>query len=598
MRRILIILLCVSMMLSLFVACGDDGITTPSPNDGTASSPTPSDIATPNSEGESQTRADDPHGLLEDIPGYRSADILGEAFSLPGDVPPSQLPLCETETEISVWTLTPAANTGMVDYGENEAWIELGNRFNVKFKFFSASTTGVQESFTLHVASQDYADIMNHVIYYIGGIDKAVEDDVFVDLRDWVDYLPHYMAIVNENEENRRDAFTDGGRMGHFCRINYSELKASANGQVFRQDMADKAGLTSNPDTWDEWTEWLTVIRDTYNIEPLYLDPNGVNLFNSAMLTGLGLVHNYILRNGRVEYARITDEYRTYLSYMSQWYESGLMYRDFYTRNAGDSSTAMTELCCNDLVFTMQGWTAFAGTHYVDVGSATNPDFYISAIHDPTMVKGEKPIARQYGSSLRRFTSSTGWAVTTGAEENTELAMRIMDYFYSSEGILLVNYGNREGTSYEDENATFYYNGDRPTLTVLVNENPDGLSMSDALMKWYFHTDSPYLIQQRERDVFSPEKYETLLIWGDVRTDSEMSILPTNYSTTADEGSRIAMLMGDIETYVNEMTIRFITGEEPMSSWDAYLAQIESMNIKEVLSLQQTAVDRYMAKGR
>ncbi len=56
------------------------------------------------------------------------------------------------------------------------------------------------------------------------------------------------------------------------------------------------------------------------------------------------------------------------------------------------------------------------------------------------------------------------------------------------------------------------------------------------------------------------------------------------------------MLQNEINTYVSEMILKFITGDEPFDKYDAYLNRIREMGINEVIEIQQNALDRYNAR--
>ena len=60
-----------------------------------------------------------------------------------------------------------------------------------------------------------------------------------------------------------------------------------------------------------------------------------------------------------------------------------------------------------------------------------------------------------------------------------------------------------------------------------------------------------------------------------------------------DEGSRVSVLLGDINTLVGEKIVKYIIGAEPLSGYDDFVAQLKSMNIDEVISIYQSALDRY-----
>lgn len=65
---------------------------------------------------------------------------------------------------------------------------------------------------------------------------------------------------------------------------------------------------------------------------------------------------------------------------------------------------------------------------------------------------------------------------------------------------------------------------------------------------------------------------------------------------TTEESSESATLLTEIEKYVQEMTVRFITGVEPMSNYDAYLKRLNDLKIKRAIELKQAAYDRLLKR--
>ena len=51
-----------------------------------------------------------------------------------------------------------------------------------------------------------------------------------------------------------------------------------------------------------------------------------------------------------------------------------------------------------------------------------------------------------------------------------------------------------------------------------------------------------------------------------------------------------------IETYVSEMTLKFITGAEPLSNFDIFHETVKSMGVDEAIALTQKAYDAHMSK--
>lgn len=51
--------------------------------------------------------------------------------------------------------------------------------------------------------------------------------------------------------------------------------------------------------------------------------------------------------------------------------------------------------------------------------------------------------------------------------------------------------------------------------------------------------------------------------------------------------------MSDIKTYIEEEEIKFIMGTRSLDTFDAFIDQIESMNIGRAVELYQEALNRY-----
>lgn len=51
--------------------------------------------------------------------------------------------------------------------------------------------------------------------------------------------------------------------------------------------------------------------------------------------------------------------------------------------------------------------------------------------------------------------------------------------------------------------------------------------------------------------------------------------------------------MNDIDTYKNEMIVKFIMGAESLDKFDEYVATLKSMGIDEAIQMQQSGLERY-----
>lgn len=164
------------------------------------------------------------------------------------------------------------------------------------------------------------------------------------------------------------------------------------------------------------------------------------------------------------------------------------------------------------------------------------------------------------------------------------LAAKWIDYFYSEEGSLLKNYGI--------EGETFEYIDGEPQLNDEVRKaKADGTKsgydyLGVALTGIYDWKNSLYGNDEKNLVCYD--------VW-DASTDGSYVMPPI--SMTSDEGTNYSAIMGDITTYVQECTVKFITGAMDVDKeWDNYVSQIQSMGIEQATEYQQAALDRYFAR--
>ena len=77
-----------------------------------------------------------------------------------------------------------------------------------------------------------------------------------------------------------------------------------------------------------------------------------------------------------------------------------------------------------------------------------------------------------------------------------------------------------------------------------------------------------------------------------------MYALPLHMSLTQLENEKYTSTFSDIQTYINEMAVKFLTGDVELSdaSWADYKANIEQMRIADCESVLQAAYERYQQR--
>lgn len=480
------------------------------------------------------------------------------------------------QTPIKWWTYidgnitVTANNLGDTPYGK-----AFQEQMGATIEFEHPTTGGGSEQFNLMLASGELPDIIDHYwTDFPGGPEKAIKDGYIIALNDYIDaYAPNFKKYMEEHPDLKKDIMTDNGTIYMFPYIN---CVYSTGGLIIRQDWLDDLNM-SMPETIDEWHDVLLAFKEKKGATaPL---SSTTQPFRTGAFSG---VYNLLLdfyRDGdTVKYGYYEDSYKDFLTTMNQWYKEGLLDGNFATL---DNNTITANMLNGASGVTYGGITGGIGKF--NQSKADDPTYKVVAAPNPTSEKGKIPEFGQYVREVTVF----GSAVSASCKD-IELAVRAIDYLYSEEGIMLNNYGV-EGESYTMVDG-------KPVFTDLIMNNPDGLTMGQALSRYakpYNSYNSVQVLDAYEQTLTTDEMKEAYKIWGNTNEKEHMLgvLFPTE-----EETSKISEIQNAISTYVEEMLIKFIYGTEPLSNFDTYKANLKQMGVEELIQMKQAAYERYKVR--
>ena len=591
MKRLFVLFLVLAMLLSAFAGCGSTAA---------SQADTASDPQTQESAAEEPEAASEPEAVGEASPAEEPAaasdaeEPAEEPSEEPAEEPETEteerspvytdveLPLVDEDVSLTLWYTTPPILFDYIsDLSELYVYQELTKRTGVGIDFENISFFTAAEKFGLMLASGDYTDILvnsasNFSAY--GGLDWAVSEDIIVPLTDRLDDAPVYKQAIQDSGREK-DFYTDGGNLCGFYQIAANEPLVST-GYLIRQDMLDGVGAEL-PTTFDQLEDALTAIVDQYDVEMgIY-----INEYGGGPSQGLGIVvinemgqPQFTQTDGKVRLGLYDDALKTYLEYMSRWYQKGIIYKDYISLRIGqfDPETKM-----------MSGASACAVCDYDRIHiykeSSTEPDFRLTGMLTPVLNEGDVCQLAQEEAYVNTMMS---WLITTGCtDEEIDAAIKLCNYFYTDEGSLLLNYGTEGYTFNYDENG-------KPVLSDLILHNPDGMAMNFALGIYVVQSGPMFKDFDRQYvDLYEGEE-ETLHYWTDNQTRE--GHLPSSLSLTVEESSRYSAIMSDVMIYANESINRFIMGELNLEEdYDNYLETMKSMGVEDAIAIYQAALDRY-----
>lgn len=487
----------------------------------------------------------------------------------------TKLPITEDDVTLVIWR---SFNSSVIQgLDENEAIQEFEKRTGVKTEFVYPPVGQEEDNFNLRIASDDIPHIFSDPPEYAGGYRKAVEDDIYLELTPYYDkdLMPNIKWLRENYEEIDRDIVDDDGGMYFFPMIDIVPTHPWS-GLWVRADWLEELGLDI-PETIDDWEEMLKTMKEAKGIAPLgfnienYYGVRANYMFVAAYETG----REWINKDGKAIYGPIEPGYKEFLTKMNEWYEAGLIDPDFATRD-NDSYHANIA----------NGNVGAAGMAYGEVGQMTktgretDPNFELKPVVQPISYDGQEIHLRQNNSIVR---DGREFLTTRVLDDDIdEIAVAWKDYWYSQDGGDLCSYGP-EGISYE-WNEDGEYEWIYPEL-----DNDEGLDFW-SLYSMFKLGDGWGHLRNSAAYEFEPEVHESIETWSTQKADW---VMPENVSHTTEEAKELANIMVDINTYRDEMTLKFIMGQEPISKFDDFVATIKGMNIDRAIEIKNAALERY-----
>lgn len=468
------------------------------------------------------------------------------------------------------WNVAVNFNSlGDTEYGKQ--WQE---QTGVKIEFQHPASGQDNEQFNLMVTDGTYPDLWKYDWrFYPGGPSKALDDGIILDLTDIInEHCPAYRAYLDANPDIDKAVRTDDGRYYSFPTIREVDAMCCAQGPMIRRDWLEECELDS-PETIEEWHTVLTAFKEKLGATAPYTTHDG----SLPWAYTYGVCSTFRMEDGNVVFTAGTEEYKEFLKTMAQWWQEGLLDKDMFSGGDDLRGTKLT----NGTSGATCGWVASGLQNMTLAAREEDSDFSLIGIKWPVINKGERP---EYGYMDGRYTNG-GIAIGANCKDPV-LAAKVLDYGYTEAGYMLNNFGI-EGVSYNMVDG-------EPVMSDEVLHNPNGWSIGNA---WSNYARAPYhgsFIQSwgyQTQILQIDEAREALVTWGD--TNMKAHLMP-NASVSSEDSEEYASIMNELQTYVDEMKVKFIMGAEDVDAkYEEYLNTLKSIGVERATELMQTACDKY-----
>lgn len=494
--------------------------------------------------------------------------------------------LCEEKTTLTVTTMDTDAPSVLPMSNDLEFWQFLEEYTNVHIEWETLPGSNYTEVIQARMAAgEKMSDIVN-----TGSLSNAYtggQNGLFLEISQYYeDCFPYTRAYLEENNINMDRHWVNlDGTMYGISQISNAQLNHVMI--LWNTAWMEKLGLEV-PETLDELTAVLYAMKEAGDIngngedDEIIMTTADYSLIFNAMRTTFGLDDtNYFSadENGKVYYTPASENMKAMYTYLNQLFEDGILDQELF--NFSWDWDKISERAANERAGALVLYSSFAPVYgqltKAGIADPLSENFTLSKALKSEWNNNDPKIVANAGSVY-------GYAISAECE-NPELALRWLDVLMAEPTVLTFRTWGVEGEDYEID-----ANGEKKLImpadgsgwninhrgcgqnTMPHIQTNDQLANPDFIYPWYVEGYNAYLASARvgESKIPSVSAY----------TDEEREIIDT-YRT-------------DINSYRNEMRVKFISGELDIEeNWDDYCATLESLGLDQLEIAYQSIYDRF-----
>jgi len=480
--------------------------------------------------------------------------------------------------ELTICKPDIAGTATPVSFNDNlPVWNEVQKRLNLKINWEVLPPAQYNTSAQARLAAGiNLPDIIQLPTTSVTDVMKYAQQGILIKLNDLINSNgPDIVNLFKKNPDLAAGMTDPDGNIYFFT--NYLLDVPNGQGMVVRKDLLDKLGLQI-PKTIDDWYKVLSTLKTTNLITPTSdIVPYGGNV--RFFKSGFGIpvqqpenAYFYPDSNNKIIYDAMRDEFRDYLTFMNKLSTEGMLDPMY-----GTGATNINDLLTKGLVPTTAANPGDCDNYINQVKGAIGGDPLFVWTFTPVGPDGKGrwvPLPTARGDTYQGITRDC---------KNPALAMEFLNYVYANPEGTRLSLCGIEGIHYNIVNGKIQFTDN------MIN-NPQYNIITQLRLIGAFH----YLdIQNGEFNIArGVGQYKAGIDLIAANPDQYIAAIPALIPTESEQ-SAIMEYWPDIKTYIDEMTIRFIKGNEPLSNFNAFRNKLRDMGIDKLTALYQGMYERY-----
>jgi len=425
-------------------------------------------------------------------------------------------------------------------------------------------------------------------VTYPGQEVQFVSGGAILPVSDYVEYMPNFQQKVEdwglqEELDTRRQA--DGK---YYLLPGLREIPDVQYSVVVREDLFEKAGITEDPQTWDEFADQLEQVRAanpelSYGMTDRWTDTTPLGASLQYMAPNFGTSGGWGYSNtwwdpesGEFEFTGTTDGYKDLVTYVAGLVADGSLDPEI-TQN---DDQAIQKLLSGK-VAAISGNTQEISAYRQKLADAGEADVPLRMIVLP-----DGP----FGGWLAGSRLSSGLMISSDAAEQPHFKalLQFVDWlYYSDEGIEFAQWGI-EGETYTKDGS-----GVR-ALQADVGWNALNPDAPKKLNADFGYSNGAFLLANgSSKDLLQSVMSDEIKEWTDAVL-AKKETLPVTPSAGLDELEleQTSLLDTQLKDAVMAATAAFVTGQRPLSEWDAYVAELDGLGATQLVDTYNAALAR------